>query len=208
MIYTEKFKIGLRNVGKDNKIKNNSILEILENAGAFHSDRVNEGLKDLQKEGIGWIILDWKLEVINRPEYGQELTVNTWSRGVTKAFTYRDYEIFDNNNNLCAIATSKWALINIKERKIEKITEEMINKYKPEEKTVFSEPKLDKLKRPTEFISNMDYIVKRRDIDVNKHMHNLYYLDLAYEAIPEDVYEKRPFNNVRINYKKEIRLRR
>ena len=42
---------------------------------------------------------------------------------------------------------------------------------------------------------------------MNKHMHNLYYLDLAYEALPEDVYEnERPFNNVRIMYKKEIKL--
>lgn len=208
MIYTEKVKIGLRNVGKDNTLKNNSILEILENVGAYHSDSVGYGLKNLQKKGIGWILLDWKLRVIERPKYGQELTVNTWSRGLTKAFTYREYEIFDDNNKLCAIATSKWTLINIKERKIEKITEEMINKYDPEEKIVFSEAKLDKLRPPTEFISKMDYIVKRRDIDVNKHMHNLYYLDLAYDAMPEEAYNKRPFNNIRISYKKEIMLRR
>ena len=37
-------------------------------------------------------------------------------------------------------------------------------------------------------------------------MHNLYYLDLAYEALPQEVYEKRPFDNVRIEYKKEIKL--
>ena len=37
-------------------------------------------------------------------------------------------------------------------------------------------------------------------------MHNLYYLDLAYEALPEDIYNnKRPFNNVKIVYKKEIK---
>ena len=37
-------------------------------------------------------------------------------------------------------------------------------------------------------------------------MHNLYYLDLAYEALPEDVYNNRPYDNVRIMYKKEIKL--
>lgn len=37
-------------------------------------------------------------------------------------------------------------------------------------------------------------------------MHNLYYLDLAYEALPEEIYAKRPFNNIRITYKKEIKL--
>ena len=37
-------------------------------------------------------------------------------------------------------------------------------------------------------------------------MHNLYYLKLAYEALPEEIYKQRPFNDVRIMYKKEIKL--
>ena len=37
-------------------------------------------------------------------------------------------------------------------------------------------------------------------------MHNLYYLDLAYEALPEEIYAQRPFDEIRIMYKKEIKL--
>ena len=36
-------------------------------------------------------------------------------------------------------------------------------------------------------------------------MHNLYYLDLVYEALPEDIYINETFDNVRIHYKKEIK---
>ena len=59
---------------------------------------------------------------------------------------------------------------------------------------------------PEKFIANMKYQVTRKDIDINKHMHNLYYLDLAYDILPEEVYEQRPFDHVRIMYKKEIAL--
>ena len=52
----------------------------------------------------------------------------------------------------------------------------------------------------------MTYKVQRRDIDVIGHMHNLYYLDLAYEALPDAVYSKRPFDNIRVMYKKEIKF--
>ena len=38
MIYTENFKMGLKDIGKDNKIKNRAILEFLENIGAYQSD--------------------------------------------------------------------------------------------------------------------------------------------------------------------------
>ena len=37
-------------------------------------------------------------------------------------------------------------------------------------------------------------------------MHNLYYLDLAYEVLPDEVYENIVFDNIRITYKKEIKL--
>ena len=68
------------------------------------------------------------------------------------------------------------------------------------------ENSLDKVKIPEEFSNTIKYEVIRKDIDINKHMHNLYYLDLAYEALPDEIYNKRPFDYVRITYKKEIKL--
>ena len=52
----------------------------------------------------------------------------------------------------------------------------------------------------------MDYEVKRADIDVNKHMHNLNYLKLAIEILPEEIYNNQELNNVRIMYKHQVRL--
>ena len=68
------------------------------------------------------------------------------------------------------------------------------------------EKKIEKINIPGNFDMTMKYTVKRRDIDLNFHMHNLYYLDLAYEVLPEEVYEQRPFDNIRITYKREIKL--
>ena len=60
---------------------------------------------------------------------------------------------------------------------------------------------------PENFEIETNYTVRRADIDVNEHMHNLNYLDLANEVLPEEVYNNNNFNNVRISYKKEIKLR-
>lgn len=206
MIYKEKFKMGLKDIGKENKIKNRAILEYLENIGSYHSDLAGFGANDTQRTKVTWILLDWKLKVLDRPKYGEILEIHTWGREMCKFFTYRDFEIYNCKGELCAIATSKWALVNIENGKLERITENVIDRYKPEEKNVFFEEKLDKLKEPEEYISYINYDVKRKDIDLNKHMHNLYYLDLAYEALPDNIYEQKTFDNVRIMYKKEIKL--
>lgn len=43
MIYTENFKMSLKDIGKQNKIKNRAILEILENIAGYQSDYVGFG---------------------------------------------------------------------------------------------------------------------------------------------------------------------
>lgn len=206
MVYKEKFKMQLKDIGKDNYIKNRAILEIFENIGTYHSDIAGYGPNDIKKTGLSWVLLDWKLQVLKRPKYGQTLNVNTWGRTMKRTYTYRDFEIYDDENNLCVIGTSKWVLLDINTGRITKISEEIYEKYEIEEKSVFKIEELDKLKVPETYASEITYKVSRRDIDINGHMHNLYYLDLAYEVLPEEVYEKRPFDNVTIQYKKEVKI--
>lgn len=206
MIFSETVKIQLKDIEKGNYIKNKGILEIFENVATHHSDLVGYGPNSIEKTGISWVLLDWKIEVIKRPKYGQILKINTWGRTMKKVYTYRDFEMYDEENNLCVIGTSKWTIVNVNTGKIEKITDSIYEKYQIEEKDVFNIGELEKIKEPKEYNNELIYIVSRRDIDLNNHMHNLYYLDLAYEVLPEEVYQKRPFNNFRINYKKEIKI--
>ena len=206
MIFKEEFKVQLKDIGKNNFIKNRAILEIFENIATHHSDSIGYGPNDNSKTGVSWVLLDWKLEVIKRPIYGDTLKVHTWGRVMKKAYTYRDFEVYDENNNLCIIGTSKWVLVSVETGKLVRINEDILRKYQFEDKSVFEEYELSKLQAPNLYERVFKYNVCRRDIDLNGHMHNLYYLDLAYEALPDEIYEKRPYNSVRIQYKKEVKL--
>lgn len=210
MILKESFKVELKNTGKENFIKNIGILEILENIATHHSDLAGYGPNDIKNTGVSWVLLDWKLKVKKRPQYGEVLNVNTWARLTDTrkklTCTYRDFEIYNTQNELCAIATSKWVLIDIETGRIKRIDENLIGKYNPEYKSVFNKEELGKIIEQQEFTSEIECNVNRKDIDINGHMHNLNYLDFAYEALPEDVYKNCFFDNVRIQYKHEIKL--
>ena len=207
MIYEEKFKIGLKDVWAKDEVSNIAILEYLEDIAAYHSDSVGIGINTTEETHLNWLLLDWELEVLKRPRYGQVLDIHTWSRGIEKFYAFRDFEVYDEKNNLCAIATSKWLLVDRKTGKIARVEPEIADRYQSEtEKAVFKDKKIEKIKEPKEYISEMTYMTRRRDIDVIGHMHNLYYLYLAYEALPEEEYNKRPFNHVRIQYKNQIKL--
>lgn len=206
MIYKDKVKIGLKDIEKENKVSNQAILEYLENVAAYHSDSVGYGINTAEQTHLSWLLLNWKVNVIKRPKYGQILDIHTWSRNIIKCYAYRDFEVYDENNDLCVIASSKWLLVNNQTKKIAKVEQEMADKYQSEtDKKVFTE-EIEKIKIPKNYKSSIIYEVKRKDIDIIGHVHNLYYLDMAYEALPEEVYKQRPFNEFRIMYKKEIKL--
>lgn len=206
MIYKETIKIGLKDIEKQNYLGNKAILEYLENIAGHHADSLGYGLNTMDETDLTWVLLEWKIKVLKRIQYGQNLTLHTWSRSIERCYGNRDFEIYDENNELCVIATSKWLLLDVKKGSIAKADYEMIQKYDSEHnKAVFENEKFDKIGIPEIFKSNFKYKVNRKDIDVIGHMHNIYYLDLAYEALPEDIYEKRLFENIRITYKKEIK---
>ena len=202
MIYKEKFKIGLKDVWREKEVSNKAILEYLEDIAAYHSDSVGYGINTSSITHLTWLLLDWKVKVIKRPEYGQVLEIHTWSRLIVKCYAYRDFEVYDENGNLCVIASSKWLLVDNQLGKIAKIEAQMADKYESEiGKSVFLKTEIEKIKLPKLYKSSIIYQVKRKDIDVIGHMHNLYYLDLAYEALPKGVYQQN-FDHIRIMYKK------
>lgn len=207
MIVEQEYRIKLSELGKENKITNKALLGDLEDVGGIHSNIAGYGIMDIRNNNLSWVLLDWKLEIKRRPQYTEKIKIKTWSKISIKFYSYRDFEVYDENGQVIAIASSKWVLLDIKKGKIVKIDDAILKQYQPEpNKSVYDINIFDKLKEPNDYISEVEYTVKRSDIDVNHHMHNLNYLELANEALPEEIYNKLEFNNVRISYKKEIKL--
>jgi len=208
MVFNNKYTVGIEQAGLENKITNRAILEIMEDIASLHSATVGFGLKDIEISRQAWILLDWQIKVIRRPEYNEEISVNTWSRSIEKICAYRDFEFKDADGELLIIGTSRWLLMDIDKRRPVKVTEELAKIYKSEpNRKVFYED-IREIEYNSEISAgspDCEYKVMRRDIDVNNHMHNLNYLDVAMEALPEDVYNQGRFNFVRIQYKKELK---
>ena len=204
-IFKQDYRVSISQVGVSGLIKNIGMLGILEDVACRHSDLAGFGIKDIPTKHVSWVLLNWKVKILKRVSYGTNLKVRTWAKFYNKFQTTRDFEVYDENNEVVCIATSKWALIDTVKSSMARITDEILGVYNPEDKNVFENPEIDKLVEPTSFSSEFLYKTQRRDIDVNNHMHNLNYLDVAYEALPEDIYNSQECNNIEIMYKKGIK---
>lgn len=158
----------------------------------------------MAKTGYTWMLLYWKIKVIERPGWNTEVTVKTWPRKFEKVSSWRDFEVYDEKNNLIVFATTEWVLINIENMGIAKITEDMKEGYGLVNKSAFEEDVKAKLQEDDESNLAYEYKVRRSDIDSNGHVNNVVYVDLAYNAMPEDI--ALDFQNVEIYYKKQVKF--
>lgn len=114
--------------------------------------------------------------------------------------------MYDDDGNVIALGTSLWALIEANTMKLKKLTEEIENKYGIVNKSSFEEELTGKLTEDEDMEKVYEYKTVRRDIDVNHHVNNVNYLEIACNAIPMDI--DVDFENVEIQYKKQIKIRR
>ena len=148
-----------------------------------------------------------RLKVLKRIGGEENIRIQTWGRLVTKIFVLRDFKVFNEKGELCAIATSKWCLVDTTKGKIAKMPDNLQEIYGGfHDESVFGITDVPKLAQPTSTpIAADTYKIRRFDLDLNKHVHNLNYLNIAYELLPEDVYDGEELNNVEILYKRELK---
>lgn len=214
-IFEETYVTSFSQTGVHKVLTNKSLLSLMENIAGAHSAYCNFTFKDLAKDNLSWIIVSWKLKVFKRPKADETIKIQTWGREHNRLFVIRDFKILNNQDEVCAIASSKWCLVDTLKRKIAKLPdniEEIYHGFRHE--SVFESDDFDEetqksfnkyLKSEEPPIASDKYRIRRFDIDINKHVHNLNYINFAYELLPFDVFIGNELNNLEIMYKKEIK---
>ncbi len=204
--FTKKEEIRYLDVDKNNKLTNKALIDHMQNTAGEHTNLNGDGLKDKEKTHMAWLALNWKLQVFDRPQYGEQSKIKTWVKKTELCCSWREFEVYC-NKKLVAIADSRWVLINSENGKIMKVPEEFIEKYQPKGKGVFEDELQEKIKEPQNLTFAYEETVGRAKIDTNNHLNNLYYLDFAVESLPEEVYESTEFSKVQIMYKKQVKYK-
>ena len=140
MIYKERYKVELEDIGRENKIDNKRIVTIMEDIAGSHSDKVGLGVSASAINKKAWVLLDWKIKILKRPAYNEYIDASTWSRKSDRLCAFRDFELYDQNGELCAIGTSRWLYMDLVRRRPIILDNKMNDIYGTEtEKNVFDE---------------------------------------------------------------------
>ncbi len=207
MKYEIKIRPRLGDYNRNGKISMEGILHMIGTAGQHHSDSVRDGVVEGSLAGIAWILTEWNIKILIRPEIDEEYTVETWARsqraGVPTSIVARDFVMRNGCGEECVLASSKFVLMNLATGKLARITPEMMEVYRPEETSVIQAAP-GKLRMPEHCDSEVCIPKLREDIDFNGHVHNSRYMSYALEALPHDIYLEDNINSVRIEYRNPV----
>lgn len=203
--WIESFKIRIYDVDFNNKVKLSSIFNFMQEVATNHAAHLNVGLDDLLENGLFWVLSRVKLEILQYPTLGEEIKVETWPKGVDKLFALRDFYIYNGDNKVIAKATTAWLIIDSKKLrpKRPKIFLERIPSF-PDEHAIIEVP--GKIIESAEKDIVFQKRVRYTDIDINHHMNNVKYVEMALNSFSEDIFKEKHLKSMQVNFLSECKF--
>ena len=181
-----------------------ALLSIFENTAVRHAETVGYSpMNDSLRNGMAWVITNWRVEMDRAPAYDEPFTASTWLCNNPRQAT-REMLLHSAGGEVLARGQAKLALVDRSSNKPCLPTPERLAAYQPEQRTAFAD-RLPRLRPPTAYAAETPLTLRRSDMDYNGHLHNTAYLILALEAAPEAIQEA-GVHSFRISYRSPLRL--
>lgn len=201
-IFRLKHKLGNADVDMHLKLKTSAMFSLLQQASALHCEALDLGPEHTVARGFLWVITRQKAEITRLPRYEEEIVIETWP-GPTKHVIYpRYYRIKDSDGNVLLRVSSVWTLIDANTRTL--ATQDR-HGIRLDGLITGDELTLPRAPREMEISRSHDFTVPYSYIDMNGHMNNTRYFDLAEDFIPSPSAGDK-LRAVTVEYSNEARL--
>jgi len=178
-------------------------MRLMQEAAIIHSDQSKYSVMNVEQTRLVWMLVQWRVRMTGIAKWGDAVQVVTWPRTMEKVTSDRCFQIEDAAGHVIAIAETTWLLSNIDTGRLIRIPPEVASAYDLLPEGVFKNPAA----RFPQIIGDETYTcrVLHRDLDTNRHVNNLVYLDYAREALPASALCDR-FPEVIVRYHRQLLL--
>ena len=201
-IYERKLKIRSIDVGMDRRLRLSVLLSLIQGSAIAHTEELGMGRCKTLDKGLLWIVSMESIRIVRLPEYDEEVTLRTWPGKTMHLLFPRYFELRDETGTPIVRASAIWSLIDEKTRAL----------IFPEKHGIMieGEESGEELSLPTPIralpcMHSRTFTVPYSFIDLNGHMNNTRYADLAEDCIHEDT-RKYAIQSLRLEFLHEVKL--
>lgn len=202
-IVTEKeYEIQYYEIDYKKRLLMTSLMQYLGDIATRQSEDLGVGINYLNEHGIAWVLYKWNIHLDKHPLYGEKIKISTKPHSFKKFYAYRTFQITNNNKEVIGWANSVWFLIDVNKRKAIRVKEDMYKAYGIDDNknNVLD---IKKISLPSNIDIEKSFQVRYSDIDTNRHVNNVKYLEWAIETIPFHIFTNYVLKDINIIYEKE-----
>lgn len=179
-----------------------ALLGYLQEMATAHSEELGISRRVmLERHNSVWMLarLWYRLDEPIRRD--QTVTIKTWTRGANGAVSYRDFDLLVGGRPVGEAVTS-WVLADVDSRSIQRMgkMEEVVRAAVPER---VKDRRLSRFPMPKQLDELMLRPVCYSDTDINGHMNNTRYVDVACDAVHFERMAGEYLAEVMVNYSRE-----
>jgi acyl-ACP thioesterase len=169
---------------------------------ASHPAELGVSMQDLLAEGRAWVLAHFRLEIDRLPDWNEEITLETWPSGLERLFATREVVFRDGNGEALAQGTSAWLVINTERRRPTRPPAALYDIETPDRPAPLSTD-LDDLPAPDRTDCEREFTVRYHDLDLNRHVNNVRYLEWALETLPPSILDERRCTGLALQFEAE-----
>jgi acyl-ACP thioesterase len=169
-------------------------------AASKHAEERGFGYSAMTEKGKAWVLSRMRIQLREYPDNETQIVVNTWVADINKLFTERCFSIQDGRGTEIGFARSLWAALEVETRKPSNILElKGLNEYVLQKESPLKP--ISKIVQPKgEYKLAGEFTVRYSDIDINKHLNSLKYIEHFVDVFPVEMYQDKEIRNFHINY--------
>ncbi|MBO0450054.1 acyl-[acyl-carrier-protein] thioesterase [Enterococcus sp. MJM12] len=165
------------------------------------SDTLNRSAEFVHQFGLTWVITNYHFKINRLPKVGEVIQIATQAMEYNKYFCYRNFWFYDEKGNELLMIESVFVLMDIKNRKMASVPEEIIAPFESEKiKRIKRFPAITKVTNG----QSLPYRVRFYDIDSNQHVNNAMYFNWMIDVLGFDFLTTHVPQVVNIRFDKEV----
>jgi acyl-ACP thioesterase len=179
-----------------------ALADYFQEAAGRHADALGVSMQDLLAEDRAWVLAHFRLEIDRLPRWNETITVETWPSGLERLFAMREVVFRDEEGAVLAQGTSAWLVIDTGRRRPVRPPAALYDIEMPDRPPPLGTD-LDDLPAPDRADSERAFTVRYHDLDLNRHVNNVRYLEWALETLPPAVLDDRRCTALALQFEAE-----
>ncbi len=202
--WIEEFPIRSSDSDLNGNCKLTSLLQFFQEVAWHHAEYCGFGYSDLINNNKFWVLSGLIIEVDEYPKWDDIIETKTWPKGMERLYALRDFSMKNKDKIFCN-GTSNWLVLDMLSQRPQKpeIVFENFNDF------VYIDAIQERPGKITHSIDEeqvSEIKVSYSDIDVNKHVNNVKYVEWVINLLYNEVPIDKKISKLTINFLSETKI--